>query len=204
MGNFAPTYVNTVLEQQGRYDLNDFSTSEINLNETTAQIKNTRVSLLDEEKHGHQTYEYILSVQTGFLNCGIPLLPNAEVKLSWDRAKACMSLIEKENQDPSNPNPGPLEDEIIDIHDCYLTMNYISSPALRNYFSGISNNPTVYKYDDCSVYLRPLPLGSHNIRLDNIIGGKTPTHLFAGIILSEGLEGSMVESSTAFKLYGKG
>jgi len=131
------------------------------------------------------------------LNSTKPLLPKSEVIITFDRAYGDIALI----------NKGDEKDEtyvgkVLPMKNVFLTAKYSSSPFLRNYFDKIGTKDICYRYDECSVYHKNLPQGDTIIRLSNIIGGNTPSYLFAGIIESDALNGNMDKSSTAFKRNG--
>ena len=135
----------------------------------------------------------------GILNSKKPLLPKAEVILTFDRAVADLALInhvEKDSKDDA------LSGTVLPLKNVSLTAKYFSSPYLRTYFDQISRTPLSYKYDEVQLYHKNLPNGDTVIRMANIIGGNTPTYLFAGIIDSDALNGSMNTSSTAFSQHG--
>jgi len=117
--------------------------------------------------------------------------------ITFDRAFADIALINKGNE-KSDTYVG----KVLPLKNVFLTAKYSSSPYLRNYFDTITKKGISYRYDECSVYHKNLPQGDTIIRLTNIIGGNTPSYLFAGIIESEALNGDMEKSSTAFKRHG--
>ena len=135
-------------------------------------------------------YELIFVPNNGFLNSNLPLLTDCELKLSFDRAKAKVSLIEI--------GTVTKESEFLEIKNCYLTSEYISSEFLRNYFAQIERNPISYTYDECEILVKSLPLNETTIRVANIRGGNTPEYVFASIIGTDALNGTLDESSTGF------
>ena len=55
-----------------------------------------------------------------------------------------------------------------------------------------------YKYDDLNVVIRSLPQGERRVRLENLVGGNTPTYLFAGIIPTDCLDGDNSSETISF------
>ena len=135
------------------------------------------------------TYEFIFIPNLGFLADSTPLLNDCELRLNFDRASSPISLL-----GVGNNKTAPY----LEIKDCFATTEWVSSPALKTYFSDISYNPITYQYDEIEVLTKPLPMGTTNIRLDNVKGGNIPTYIFAGIIKTESLNGSLDSSSTNF------
>ena len=141
-------------------------------------------------------YHFRFKPQNGLLSSLKPLLPGQEFTLSFDRASADLSLITtKPDEDHS------LTGKVLALKNPYLTAEYISSPFLRNFFDGIKEKEISYCYDEISVYHKSLPLNDTNIRFPNILGGNTPSYVFAGIISSDALNGSMSQCGTLFKRY---
>ena len=128
-----------------------------------------------------------------FLANADPLLKNSELKLRFDRADKDVSLLRLE--------PGGTLDDII-IEDCYAITEYISSPELRSHFDKIEYEPILYKYEDVEVLVKSIPYDQKTIRFDNLRGGNTPSHIFAGIIRTKALDGDVTLCSTKFGSYG--
>ena len=64
---------------------------------------------------------------TGFLQSNVPLLPDAELKLSFDRTPMDMSFIKIKEPMTSV--------DYLELKDCYLLAEYISSPSLKTCFN---------------------------------------------------------------------
>ena len=110
-------------------------------------------------------YDFVFVPNDGFLNSNTPLLNDCELKLSFDRSKADMSVLklgEVQND---------LSDKVLEISNCFAVTEYISSEAIRRRFSKIETRPITYVYDNCDVTLKTLPIKEANIRIDNIRGG---------------------------------
>ena len=137
-------------------------------------------------------YEFALSPNHGFLACPTPLLPDCELKISFDRTKAQNVLIAQ------GEIAEPPEDGYIEIKDCMAITEWISSPKLRSYFETIDNNPIIYDYDDCEVLIKNIPNTNTHVRLDNIRGGNVPDYLFAAVVPQQCLSGDYDRSSTLF------
>ena len=122
-------------------------------------------------------------------------MPGQEFTLSFDRAAADLSLISSEQPKEDDPLLG----KVLTLKNPYLTAEYITSPFLRNHFDGIKNKDISYFYDEISVYHKSIPQNDTIIRFPNILGGNTPSYIFAGIVSSDALNGSFSKSSTLFK-----
>ena len=133
--------------------------------------------------------DFTLIPNIGFLTNPDPLMKNCELKLSFDRADPKCAMMELEAGTPL----GDLE-----ISNCYAVTEYISSPELRSYFDRIENVPIQYNYEDVEVLIKSIPQGDTNIRFDNLRGGNIPSHIFAGIIKTDALNGSQTLCSTKF------
>ena len=200
VGCFDANYIETVYQCEGYFDQWNIGTQDINVNDETRKIKQSRGSLSKCPVIGQTRYNLILSLNMGIFNCIQPLAPNTEIKICFDRARAELSLINKELETTGNEE---LKGEFIDIISSHLEAEYVSSPFMRNFFQKIEQHPIVYKYDDCEVYVKNLRTGQTNIQLDNIIGGNTPVCLFAWIIEAEALNiGRFDLSSTCFQRHG--
>ena len=197
LGNFDAPYITSGLYANGYFDLYNVGTAEISNQESRSLLDDSRVSLVDSAVDGSKIYECIYAPGLGLLNSNTPLLPGCEIKLSFDRAKAELALIQIDKNTEVNLGSGVLK-----LSNLSVKARYYSSPSLRNYFSTISENPIKYCFDECSVYLKNLPKGESNIRLNNIIGGLTPSYLFCGVIESEALNGNLEFSTTKFERHG--
>ena len=138
------------------------------------------------------TYEFILIPNLGFLAESTPLLNDCELRINFDRARPETAVLAV-GSDKTVPD--------LEIKDCFMTTEWVSSPALKTYFSDISYNPITYQYDEIEVMTKPLPMNMTTIRLDNLKGGNIPTYIFAGIIATESLDGSLASSSTNFECH---
>jgi hypothetical protein len=141
--------------------------------------------------------EIVHYLEGGILNGIQPLPSNTEVKLSFDRAKAAMAFLYSKDVAPF---PTDLDNEVIDLLDPYLEVEYITSPYLRNYQSQIVDRPLTIMYDDCNVYLKSIQKGISTIRVDNLMGGLAPDYLYAGFIRTDALGGDFKLSSTCFAM----
>ena len=141
-----------------------------------------------------QIYHFRFRPQNGLLNSLKPLLPKQEFTLSFDRASADLSLIASELSEDYD-----ISGQVLNLRNPYLSVDYISSPYLRNYFDGVNSKGISYFYDEVSVYHKSLPLNDTIIRFTNLIGGNTPQFIFAGVISSDALSGSLTKSGTLFK-----
>ncbi len=193
IGNFAPDYLGTSFHSAGYYDSWSPSTQILSDADSLATVEKSRKTLSTTSTNTHETYNFIFRPACGILNSSKPLPPKTELILSFDRCSADFGLISKSS------DSGDLSGKVLPLKNVYMTAKYTSSPFLRNYFSTIATKDICYKYDEISVYHKNLPQGDTNIRLSNIIGGNTPKYLFAGIIESDALNGSLKKSSTCFK-----
>ena len=189
IGNFNAGYIDTIFAGEGYHDLYNFSASEVK-----AQASLLAKRKLQGKANGtNRVYDFIFIPNSGFLNSNLPLMSNCELKLSFDRIDANVAMLEYGSDIKTDCSGSPLA-----IRDCVAIAEYISSDELQRYFMQIDHHPIPYYYEDCDVTLKNLPLSETNIRLDNIKGGNTPMCLFAAIIPSSALNGSLTESSTAF------
>ena len=90
----------------------------------------------------------------------------------------------------------------LEIKDAYLLVDFVSSPKLIEAHSSINTKPFTFNYENVNVLTVPITTDSDNIRFDNLIGGNTPTHIFAALIKSSALVGNIEDSATQFKKYG--
>ena len=170
---------------------------ELNASDDIKQlVDDSRRSIVDNKADAtHITYECLLSPSVGILNCPQPLLPGCELKLSFDRAKAALSLMNFDDQNTT-------DEGALQLKNLCLKANYVSSPFLRNFFATIDDTDIKYPYDECTCYLKNLPQGETIIRLSNVIGGLTPRYVFCGVIQSDALNGDYDLSSTRFQRHG--
>ena len=140
-------------------------------------------------------YEFVFSPFDPFLNENTPLLPNMELKLTFDRLQAEFSTISVAESN----NPKSIKGSVYDLKNVYAVADYVSSTALRHHFDAIQYKPIEYVYDEVQVCCKNLPLAEQYIRVHNITGGNTPDFVFVGICKSAGLNGSLDHSSTSFQ-----
>ena len=197
LGNFDAPYIRSGLYANGYFDLFNVGTAALSNSDSVKLIQDSRVSIVDSQTDGTQVYEFAYAPGLGILNSNMPLLPGCEIKISFDRAKAELALVKIDSAKEVNLDTGVLK-----LTNLSVRARYFSSPSLRNLFSSINENPIHYNYDECSVYLKNLPKGETNIRLNNIIGGLTPSHLFCGVIESDALNGDLELSTTKFERHG--
>jgi len=141
----------------------------------------------------NRLYEFIFIPNNGFLNSNLPLMTDCQLKLSFDRVNADVSLLETGGNITTDCRGKPLV-----LKDVVAILEYTTSEELNQHFMKIDHNPIPYYYQECDVTLKSIPQEESIIRLDNIKGGNTPECLFAGIIPSSALDGSTDLSSTAF------
>ena len=196
-GNFNPDYISSSFYPAGYFD-------SYNLDTVDFEGKADQLSTLEKSRYsfvksanGHTTFDLLFKPPAGILNSSQPLLPKTEMMLSFDRAPAELSLINKTSDYDS-----PLAGQAIELSHVFMRAEYYSTPKLRNLFSTIATKEISYKYDELSVYQKNLPQGTNIIRLANLIGGNTPQYLFAGVIESDAITGDFLKCSTAFKRHG--
>ena len=136
-------------------------------------------------------YEFAFSPNTGFLASEDLLLKDTELKISFDRCPPSTALLAVDTV--TN------ECKKLEIKDCYAVTEYVSSEALREYFSSIDTTPFVYEFEEVDVLIKNLPLNETDIRFDNIRGGGLPSYMFIGLISQAALKGSFELSSTCFE-----
>ena len=191
LGNFDTNYMESGLYSNGYFDLYNIDTKDI-VADSNGTIGRSRVSVVDNRKDDDQIFELQYAPGVGLLNSAVPLLPGCEVKLSFDRATVQLALVQKTLDEIQL-------DKKLALTNLYCKARYYSSPYLRRKFDSIKEKDLHYNYDECSVYLKNLPKGETNIRMNNIFGGNTPTHIFCGVIRSEALTGNSQLSATRFQ-----
>ena len=145
----------------------------------------------------HYSQQFVMNLEGGILNCPQPLLPNTEVKFTFERLPASYALFYKDLKDPK---PTILDqNKPIDIKDCFLELEYVSSPYLRNLHAQIVERPITYYYDDTMIYMKDLSKGSQNLRVNNLCGGLTPEYIFAGLLPSTCLNPDFIKTSVRFE-----
>ena len=148
-----------------------------------------------EVNSGKLTYEFTLTPSIGFLGSPDPLLTDCELLISFDRTKAQNVLLEH----AIVPDADKPVDDYIKINDCMAITEWVSSQSLRDHFMTIENNPILYEFDDCEMYIKNIPASSTCIRFDNIRGGNVPEYIFAGITSQSLSKGDYAKSSTCFQ-----
>ena len=192
LGNFNQPYVETAFTCEGYYDCYNYDASVMkSAGKHVMEKRRTSYHATVDEKTNKKTYiyEFILIPSLGFLAESTPLLNDCEIRLNFDRASPETAILAV-GSDKTAPD--------LEIKECFMTTEWVSSPALKNYFSDISYNPITYQYDEVEVLIKPLPPSMTTIRLDNLKGGNIPTYIFAGIIATESLDGSLTSSSSNF------
>ena len=140
-------------------------------------------------------YYFTFVPNFGFLRDTQPLMKNCEIKLKFDRAKSQISFVKKDETGEAFP-------VYLEIVDCVAQTEWVSSPALRAHFEKIDNAPIEYRFDECQIYLKNIPQEQKTVRVNQIRSGNLPSHIFAGIIDSDALNGSVDKSSTDFQCHG--
>ena len=185
LGNYNTDFTSTALSTEGYTDWTMGDASTIKSGTSIQTIRNRAV----HTDGGKTKIEFTLIPNIGFLANPDPLMKNCELKLCFDRADPKCALLALQ------PG-GELGD--LAIEDCYAVTEYISSPQLRSHFDRIENEPIQYNYEDVEVLIKSIPQGDTNIRFDNLRGGNIPSHIFAGIIKTDALNGSTDLCATKF------
>ena len=193
IGNFNPGYIYSGLYCAGYFDPWNIDSDELDEAAKLSSVSSTRESLSNSTGNT-TTYNFIFRPPTGILNSCKPLLPKSEMIITFDRAISDIALINKPDATAND-----LTGKMLTLKNVNLKATYLTSPYIRNHFDTITSGDISYRYDECAVYHKNLPQGDASIRLSNVIGGNTPTYLFAGIIESTALNGDITKSSTAFK-----
>ena len=191
LGNFNTDYITSNFVTEGYVDFMNCDAETLQTEDGAPYVtarQRTRV-----KKGEKSRYDFAFIPDLAFLANADPLLKNCELKLRFDRADKAVSLLRLE--------AGGTLDDII-IEDCYAVTEYISSPELRSHFDKIEYEPILYKYEDVEVLVKSIPYDQKNIRFDNLRGGNTPSHIFAGIIRTKALDGDETLCSTKFGSYG--
>ena len=192
-GNFNSSTIKTVFSAEGYYD--DWNTKGSDLAETVLKARQIpQLQTGDKVTGKYRVYEFVIIPSTGFLADSQPLPHDTEIKLKFDRAPTAVSMLGLAIDADSISE--------IEIKNCYAQAEYISSPVLRNHFLSIENEPLTYTYDTCEVMLKNIDVNSTNLRFDHMRGGNLPKCLFAAIIPTEMVNGSLNGSSTGFNCHG--
>ena len=187
IGNFDGGIIQTGFNAEGYFDNYHFNTDEFG---EAGSIIGIRRSVGVELPGNKRRYEFVITPNIGFLANPTPLMKNTELKLSFDRAPAALSLLQY----------GDIKEEcnFIELNDVYATTEYISSPDLRQYFEYVDVEPLIYEYEDCDVFIKNLDKGSTEFRFDNLRGGQVPKYVFFGVIPQKSLQGDLSLSSNRF------
>ena len=188
LGNYDNQCFQTMFASlEGYYDLYNYEDGN---QKQKDQLKLFRRTCIPKSGNNY-VYELILSPNDAFLNDNKVLPPGVELKLVFDRLIADYSVVKIDGADT-------LSGKVLELKDVYAKVEYISSPALRNYHDRIQITPIEFQYDETSVMCKVLPQGESYMRLENIKGGNTPDFLFMGIIPTLALNGSTALSPIKF------
>ena len=190
LGNFNTDYITSAYVTEGYVDF--LNCDSENLGGNDGQIVITQRERTAHIHGGKAKYDFAFIPDVSFLANPDPLLKNCELKLRFDRADPKVCVLKKADE-------GALTD--ISIEDCYAVTEYISSPDLRQYFDRIEHEPILYKFEDAEVLIKSIPYNQTTVRFDNLRGGNTPTHIFAGVIKTNALDGKTELCSTKFSNY---
>ena len=191
LGNFNTDYITSAFVSEGYVDF--LNCDHDNLASDEGAVVVAKRARTAHKSAGKSRYDFAFIPDMSFLANPDPLLKNCELKLRFDRAVPEVCVIKA-------VDGGTLSD--IKIEDCYAVTEFISSPDLRNYFDKIENEPIMYMYEDVEVLIKSIPYNQTTIRFDNLRGGNTPSHIFAGIIKTNALDGSKDLCATKFASYG--
>ena len=191
LGNFNTDYITSAFVTEGYVDYINCN-AELLESEDGQQLVTARERIAIKSS-GKARYDFVFIPDVAFLANPDPLIENCELKLLFDRADPSVALLKKQDGGTCTE---------IKIEDCYAITEYISSPDLRNYFDKIDYEPLTYKYEDIEVLVKSIPYNQTRIRFDNLRGGNTPSHIFAGLIKTDALDGSFDLSSTNFNYFG--
>ena len=189
LGNFNQPYVETAFALEGYYDNYNYDISTLSTSKAVIDKRQLgyHVNTSTSGKSSH-IYEFVMIPNIGFLGDPTPLLNNCELKLNFDRSPAACAIMSSQE----------VEAPYLEIKDCHAVTEWVSSANLKNYFAQIEYNPISYRYDEIEVLCKPLPMGTKNLRLDNLRGGNIPSYIFAGIIATDAINGDLALSSTNF------
>ena len=195
-GNFTPDYLKTGNYLMGYFDQWNVGTNEITGNNSgvLSTIENSRNAFAKTSDGDYAVYDLLFRPPVSILNSVKPLVPKTDMVISFDRAVSDLAMISK-----TANGENPLENQVLKLENVFLRANYYSSPYLRNYFASIEDKEISYRFDETQVICKNIPQGMKTIRFPNIIGGNTPSYLFAGIIESAAIMGNNKLSSTGFK-----
>ena len=191
LGNYNTDYITSAYVTEGYSDFTNCHAASLATNEGQNLVNIRERTAV--KASGKSRYDFAFIPDAGFLGNADPLFENCELKLRFDRADPMVALLKKEDGGSCSE---------IKIEDCYAVTEYISSPDLRDYFDRIEYEPLLYKYEDVEVLVKSIPYNQTRIRFDNLRGGNTPSHIFAGIIQTDSLDGDFELSSSQFKCSG--
>jgi len=188
IGNYSPSYLESAMRAEGYADLQNLDASE--LASATVVVPNRVFAscVIPPSSDKQSLWEFIFIPNFGFLSGADPLLTDCQLKLKFVRAKPSVAFLNSQDTDDL---------ATLDITDCTVTADMISSPALRSHVR-TDTKPFLYQYEDVAVKIFPLPKDVTNFRVDNCFGGNLPKYLFAGIIRTDRLDGDVKLSSTKF------
>ena len=176
---------------EGYYDLFNCNKPTLVASGNAPIAMKRRVNGFHDSTRKKYIYEFIISPTMGFLGSPEPLMPDCELKLSFDRTPFSNAIVEM-----GTPNETCTK---LEIKDCVAYTEYVSSPSLQQYFAKIDTNPIIYQYDECEVLIKNIPKTETTIRFDNLKGGNIPSYLFAAVIPQAALDGDIENSSTYFQ-----
>ena len=190
LGNYNTDYITSAYVTEGYSDFTNCNAANLVGEEGQKVVQVRKRTAI--EANGKCRYDFAFIPDVAFLANPDPLIENCELKLRFDRADPAVAVLKLSD--------GGSCDEI-KIKDCYAVTEYISSPELRDYFDQIEYEPLMYKYEDVEVLVKSIPYNQTRVRFDNLRGGNTPSHIFAGIIRTDALDGHIEYSSSQFGCY---
>ena len=190
LGNFNTDYITSAYVSEGYNDYTNCNAANLASDEGQRLIKVRERTAI--KANGKARYDFAFIPDIAFLANPDPLIKNCELKLRFDRADSALALLKAQEGGTCTK---------IEIKDCYATTEYISSPGLRNHFDRIDTEPITYEFEDVEVLVKSIPYNQTTVRFDNLRGGNTPSHIFAGIIKTDALDGNTAYSSSQFGCY---
>ena len=192
-GNYNKEALQSSLQTEGYFDM--WNTGFADMSDIDIKYYAARQIQLPIAEDGKEYIKYFFAFTPnfGFLRDSQPLMKGADLKLKFDRAKSSVAFLNKvASTTETLPN-------YIEITDCSVQTEWVSSPELRAHFAKIDTSPLKYDFDECQVYLRNLEKNQKTVRINQIRSGNLPSHMFVGIIESPALDGSLELSSTGFQ-----